>query len=418
MPRKKTHKEYSEELRLKSKKIVVVETYINSTTPIKHRCRIHNKTSIEKPQSVLKFGLTCCENRKHRLWDTDSWIESSKKLYGNKFDYTKTKYVDAFTSIIIGCHSHGYEKVNYLKHLKKILKKSEENNLGCSKCNYERNHNKQKISLFFKELQEKICVNCKKQKPVSDFSKSTSTSDGYYLYCRSCKSIKAKQLRNERSEKLIEVFKIQNPGVYINKEKFFNSKKIALFFPNTNEKICSKCKIRQNIIHFYRKKNSYDGFETHCKNCGFKAQKQYYKKKYKTFEGRIDDFLKNAKNSSKKRKHTFEINQNSLITLWEKQNKKCFYTGVIMTTQPNELYSVSLDRKDSNLGYTNENIVFSTNFVNRMKSDFQLKEFLTLCNLVNKKNIGARGNINSKIKFMITNNTYHEEILENISEKN
>ena len=45
-----------------------------------------------------------------------------------------------------------------------------------------------------------------------------------------------------------------------------------------------------------------------------------------------------------KRNQSFEIDRDFLKKIWIKQGKKCFYTGILMTTRPNHLFSVSIDR--------------------------------------------------------------------------
>ena len=126
-------------------------------------------------------------------WNTDNWIASSKKLYKKKFNYSKTSYVDCYTFITLGCPTHGWVKVNPGKHLKKILKKSGEKNLGCTECNFERRHLRDKRALFFPDTQEKICLLCSVKKSVLEFSKNRNISDGYNGYCRPCKKLKAKE---------------------------------------------------------------------------------------------------------------------------------------------------------------------------------------------------------------------------------
>ena len=74
------------------------------------------------------------------------------------------------------------------------------------------------------------------------------------------------------------------------------------------------------------------------------------------------------------------------MTLWKKQNKKCFYTDILMSTKPNHLFSVSIERKNSNLGYIAKNTVLVCNAVNRMKSDFTVKEFFYFCKIISEHN--------------------------------
>lgn len=330
-------------------------------------------------------------------WNTDNWIASSKKLYKKKFNYSKTSYVDCYTFITLGCPKHSWVKVNPGTHLKKILKKSGEKNLGCTECNFERRHLRDKRALFFPATQEKICLLCSVKKSVLEFSKNRNSSDGYYGYCRPCKKLKAKEKRNKVKSERIAKFKQENPGVYIDESKNFSLRK-AFFFPETGEKICFGCKEKKKILNFYKSNKTEDGFDTYCKNCTLKIQQEYYINKYQSFEGRINEFLKNSKNNSKKRGQIFNINEKDLLDKWNSQKRKCYYSGLEMTTLPNNDLSVSIDRIDSEKGYTRRNIVFTTSIVNRMKNKFDSNVFLILCKAI--------ANYNDKIASNISSNEY------------
>ena len=327
-------------------------------------------------------------------WNTNSWVNSSKKIYGKKFDYTKANYVDCYTFIELGCPTHKWIKVNPGTHLKKILIKSGDKNLGCTECNFERSYLRNKKALFFTDTQEKICLLCGTKKSVLEFSKNRNSVDGYFGYCRPCKKFKARQKREKVKSERIAKFKKENPGVFIDESKNFSLRK-AFFFPKTNEKICFGCKKKQKIENFYKSKKTEDGFDTYCKNCGLKRQQEFIKIKYKTFEGRIDDFLRNSKNNSKKRNQIFDINENDLLQQWKLQKKKCYYSGLEMTTLPNNSLSVSIDRINSNIGYTKKNIVFTTAIVNQMKNKFDKNIFLILCEIVSKFHKKKVSNISS-----------------------
>ena len=78
-----------------------------------------------------------------------------------------------------------------------------------------------------------------------------------------------------------------------------------------------------------------------------------------------------------------------IYELYKKQNGKCAYTGKQLTAiryavRGNQhiinKWNVSIDRIDSNKGYTKDNIQLVCAIVNRMKTDLSDTEFLTLCN--------------------------------------
>ena len=83
---------------------------------------------------------------------------------------------------------------------------------------------------------------------------------------------------------------------------------------------------------------------------------------------------------------------------WEiflKQNKKCFYTGLKIThtkylkrINNKNIYSLgtaSIDRKNSKLGYTKENIQWVHKDVNYMKMNLSEKYFIKLCKLISRR---------------------------------
>lgn len=78
--------------------------------------------------------------------------------------------------------------------------------------------------------------------------------------------------------------------------------------------------------------------------------------------------------SSQAWKEAWEHNKQVIKNLLEKQNYKCALTGDLI----NEL-TASIDRIDSNHGYTEGNIQLTTWEVNEMKSNYQQDEFINLC---------------------------------------
>lgn len=78
---------------------------------------------------------------------------------------------------------------------------------------------------------------------------------------------------------------------------------------------------------------------------------------------------------------------NQLLT----QCSKCFYTGgdlnfnleSVKDASPNR-YMPSVDKLTPELGYVKENVVWTYYYVNRMKNDLNLEEFIELCKAVLK----------------------------------
>jgi len=61
------------------------------------------------------------------------------------------------------------------------------------------------------------------------------------------------------------------------------------------------------------------------------------------------------------------------------QHGLCAYSGIPMDLAPSKLTTVSVERIDSGVGYTEENTVLVCAAINRMKSDLEAKDFYTFC---------------------------------------
>tara|TARA_B100000959_G_C14757043_1_gene531695 strand:- start:289 stop:738 length:450 start_codon:yes stop_codon:yes gene_type:complete len=61
---------------------------------------------------------------------TDEFVKRSKKLWGNKFDYSPTQYTDAKSNLYVICKDHGLIPVNPQAHLRP-------KGTGCQLCGYE-----------------------------------------------------------------------------------------------------------------------------------------------------------------------------------------------------------------------------------------------------------------------------------------
>jgi hypothetical protein len=107
--------------------------------------------------------------------------------------------------------------------------------------------------------------------------------------------------------------------------------------------------------------------------------KQAHAKQNSTIEGRAKIFLRNAKKSAEKRQQIFALSVSDVIDCWNAQSNICAYSGRLMTLDAGKLNTVSIERIDSNIGYTPENTILVCQAINRMKSDFEFDDFYELC---------------------------------------
>ena len=95
----------------------------------------------------------------------------------------------------------------------------------------------------------------------------------------------------------------------------------------------------------------------------------------------IKFLLRDAKQHAKQRKREFDLCEQDIIDQLFKQNNNCAISGLSFSK-----YKISLDRIDSNKGYTKDNIQLLTIQVNRMKSDFEVTDFIDVCKQITKFN--------------------------------
>jgi hypothetical protein len=153
---------------------------------------------------------------------------------------------------------------------------------------------------------------------------------------------------------------------------------------NSGTKRCSKCGQEASLSLFFKHKQTSDGHHSWCKSCCTKGNERSRNKVNSTIEGRAKIFLRNAKNSAKKRSQEFSLSVQDVIDFWNKQQGVCAYSGRDMTLLSSQLNTVSIERIDSSIGYTKENTILVCQAINRMKSDFGFEDFYDLCSDVSR----------------------------------
>ena len=96
--------------------------YVNNYTPVIIICSIHGEF-LQSPKNHLK-GCNCpiCVNGTLTL---EEFIQRARLVHGDRFDYSKTIYIDSYTKVIITCPEHGEFEQIPASHLFGI---------GCFKC--------------------------------------------------------------------------------------------------------------------------------------------------------------------------------------------------------------------------------------------------------------------------------------------
>ena len=165
-------------------------------------------------------------------------------------------------------------------------------------------------------------------------------------------------------------------------------------YPQINESglyYCYKCEKFKPESEFDNSPDKWfrNGKDTRCKQC---KKIQYDKRRIQNrgrldLEGLLISRWYGARDRAKRKEIPFLLSIEDLKDLWIKQNGKCaisnidmtfeFYTGRVFT-------NVSIDRIDSNLGYTKDNIQLVCMAVNQMKSDLSLDELYFFCDSIIK----------------------------------
>ena len=108
--------------------------YLGSQTKVDVICPKHGVFSIKPYLHIQGQGCKKCweEKRKfNRLSTTEEFIKKARKVHGDKYDYSKVKYVKNNTDVQIICPIHGEFLQTPSSHL---------NGSGCPKCGIEKCH--------------------------------------------------------------------------------------------------------------------------------------------------------------------------------------------------------------------------------------------------------------------------------------
>jgi len=117
------------------------------------------------------------------------------------------------------------------------------------------------------------------------------------------------------------------------------------------------------------------GYSKGCKKCTTaKGEKNNKWSGYKDMPGTV---FHRIRSSAKTRNINFNITIEEIYHLFDKQNRKCWFTGEELTWK-----TASLDRIDSHKPYNIKNVIWVHRDVNYMKHTFTLSEFVQRCNQI------------------------------------
>lgn len=99
--------------------------YVNSNTKVTIICPVHGEFQQAPSEHLVGKGCRQCYFQSRRM-TTEEFIRKAKEIHGDRYDYSKTVYVNARTKLIIICPEHGEFVQSPRCHLQ---------GKGCPSCN-------------------------------------------------------------------------------------------------------------------------------------------------------------------------------------------------------------------------------------------------------------------------------------------
>ena len=189
------------------------------------------------------------------------------------------------------------------------------------------------MSIKYDKDLNKLCPHCKKYRPIKYFYKDKSRTDGLCSWCKECCKIHSRKYKRTEIGKLNERIKYK--------------------------KFREEIKTNPEVLNKYRKN-----------------QRRHRRKYSKTAAGKYWNLKGRAKDIK------FTITQHEFELWFEKQTMKCHYCKkdvLFGYGKGNLSNSLTIDRKDNQVGYTIDNIVFACRKCNTIKGMwFTEKEMLEI----------------------------------------
>lgn len=141
-------------------------------------------------------------------------------------------------------------------------------------------------------------------------------------------------------------------------------------------KLCIRCNRVLPLTHFHKNKYTKDGHRVYCKDCVAEYGKQYRetaKGVFKGLAGRQRYYRKHRHHRAK----PFTITEEWFVPWYENQPKVCHYCGLkeedipkINDSSLQKVGRLTVDCKDNDKGYTQDNVVLACGRCNFNKGDF------------------------------------------------
>jgi hypothetical protein len=142
--------------------------YVNGKTDVIITCKIHGDFS-QTPSHHVNDKTNCPKCVNHHNYSTEEWIEKANIKHDYKYDYSKVKYIDSKSKVIISCKKHGDFEQRAQDHLFRS---------GCPKCFKSYSHASIKWLDFIAD-KENIFIQHAKNKDEFKIPNSKYKADGF-----------------------------------------------------------------------------------------------------------------------------------------------------------------------------------------------------------------------------------------------
>ena len=239
--------------------------YINSYTNVEIVCKKCGKSFFQLPNNHWK-GYRCTHCYAKRRFTIEQFIQKSKEVHGNTYDYSRVQYKNNATKVLIVCSNHGEFYQSAATHMKGV---------GCPKCATYSNARKARVSFaefakrsrdnhggsytyskeLYQGLDKKAGITCKKHGLFYQDAKAHMHGKG----CRQCgfessgfdrSRFKRVCKKNNDGRGLFYVIKCK-----LGKESFY---KIGITSRSVKERYCSKGHLPYSYTTLYSIKDNAD----------------------------------------------------------------------------------------------------------------------------------------------------------------
>jgi hypothetical protein len=150
------------------------------------------------------------------------------------------------------------------------------------------------------------------------------------------------------------------------------------------EKRCGNCGIVKPSGDFTRQKLSRDGLYGYCKDCSRAKSREANSRRFE--ETWIKNAVYFARARAKKYGYTFELTEDDVLDIFRAQEGLCYWFGVPLVPSAVALHpqKPSLDKIDSDAGYTRDNTVLACVAANLGRSSCDPEVFREFCDLLKR----------------------------------